>query len=254
MLTDVAVIVTTCCRPSLVRAIESIFHQDHKKLIHILIGVDKELFGNFSEIYQDFEKRRPDNILLTVINPGYSTSSRHNGIHSCIFGGSLKTALTFLASSRYVTYLDDDDWYESSHLRLLRSAIEGNSWAFSLCNYADSDRGVILGPDEIESVGPGQGIYNDNFGGFVRPSALMMDKLRLASIMHLWSESAFPNREGEDRLIFNALLPFNDFGQTGIPTVNYSLDPNDPLHPTRLNFLISKGINIQPVIKTDSVR
>jgi len=166
----------------------------------------------------------------------------------------LRTSLSFLASARYVAYLDDDDWYEPSHLRLLRNAIENKSWAFSLSNYADSSRNEILGPDEIESVGPGKGVFKDRFGGFVRPSALMIDKLKLGSILHLWSESPFATGDGEDRLIFNALLPFKDFGESAVATVNCSIDPKDSMHGMRLNSLAQKGIHIPSIIKADSIR
>ncbi len=254
MQSDVAVVMTTVCRPSLARAIRSVFRQDHKQRIHLLVGVDTERFGRFEDIYRDLEPERPENVAMTCLNLGYSTSARHGGVHSCWFGGSLRTALTFLASARHVAYLDDDDWYEPQHLRLLRAAIEGKSWAFSLCNYADPERGIPLAPDDAESLGPGKGIFKERYNGFVRPSALMLDKLELAPILHIWSESPFPTGDGEDRLIFNELLDYPDYGETRVPTVNYALDPKDGNHPGRMRHLASKGIKVEPFQRNDSVR
>ena len=158
-------------------------------------------------------------------------------MHSSWYGGSLRTALSFLASSEWIAYLDDDDWYEPQHLRTLLAAAQGNSWAFALSNYADSNESRILGVDTIESVGPNRGVYREKFGGFVRPSALMIHKIKLSLILHLWSVAPFATGDGEDRLIFNELRKFPDFGETGIPTVNCALDPADGMHAHRLASL-----------------
>ena len=60
--------------------------------------------------------------------------------------------------------------------------------------------------------------------------------------------------DGEDRLIFNALLPFKDFGESAVATVNCSIDPKDSMHGMRLNSLAQKGIHIPSIIKADSIR
>ncbi len=235
MKTDVSVVLVTICRKSLYRAVRSVFNQDFEGAVHLLVGADVEMFGDFNEIIGELMAECPANITLTGISLGYSTSARHGGVHSSWYGGSLRTALTFLSSSELVTYLDDDDWYEPQHLRLLHEAIKGHAWAFTLSNYADPNTDAILGVDTLESVGPGRGIFKERFGGFVRPSALLINKLKLSHILHLWSISPFPSGDGEDRLIFKELLRVPDFGETGIPTVNCAIDPADGMHQQRLN-------------------
>ncbi|HJV90388.1 MAG TPA: hypothetical protein VJ623_08800 [Holophagaceae bacterium] len=253
MKSDISVVVVTVCRDSLYRSIRSIFTQDFEGTIQILIGVDVERFGSISQIMEALARECPPRITLTCINPGYSTSARHGGVHSCWFGGSLRTALSFLASSELVAYLDDDDWYQPQHLRLLHKAIQGKSWAFTLSNYADPNNDRILGPDKIESLGPNKGVFKDKFGGFVRPSALLLNKINLLHILHLWSFSPFPSGDGEDRLIFNELLKFHDYGETGVPTVNCALDPADGMHAFRLQSLslpAAKAVAKQQTLRT----
>jgi hypothetical protein len=232
--TDVSVVLITICRKSLYRAVRSVFQQDFKGTIHLLVAADVELFGDFNEMMATLLSECPANITLTAINLGYSTSVRHGGVHSSFYGGSLRTSLTFLSSSELVTYLDDDDWYTPQHIRLLVTAMKNKDWAFTLSNYADQNEDLILGVDLIESVGPNRGLYKQSFGGFVRPSALMINKLKLTHIIHLWSISPFESGDGEDRLIFKELLKSKSYGETGVPTVNCSMDPADGMHEKRI--------------------
>src|SRR5215510_4635271 len=95
-----AVVLQTVLRPSVERAIRSVFVQDVGDPIHLLIGVDKRL-GDPTRINRLLDNR-PRNVSVTVFDPGYSTSSRHGGVHTNHFGGALRTILSFAANSRYV--------------------------------------------------------------------------------------------------------------------------------------------------------
>jgi len=252
MKVDASIIVATIGRESLWRTVQSVFRQTHPGILQILIGVDAEWFQPVWPMVQELMREMPRNVFITPINLGYSTSVRHGGVHTCRFGGSLRTALSFLAASEHITYLDDDDWCEPEHIRLLLAAVQGHSWAFTLSNYADPNTGAVLGIDTIESVGPGRGIYKETLGGFVRPSALLLNKLKLAHILHLWSVSPYRTGDEEDRLVFGQLLKVGDYGQTGVPTLNCCLDPGDKMHDLRMKSLGMEGRVIQP--KLESMR
>lgn len=250
----VAVVMVTICRDSLLRAVRSVFAQDYDKSIHLLIGVDVDKFGRSEEMRATLSAECPSNVHMTWLEPGYSTSRRNGGIHACHFGGALRTILTFLANAPVVAYLDDDDWYGPQHLVRIVEAIKGKSWAYSLCYYADGDSGTALCVDELESVGVDAGIYKERFGGFVRPSALAIDKTRLAFVLHLWSEALGPGGDGEDRLVFDQLRN-QPHGSTSTPTVYYALDPHDGMHGVRVRFMESKGVAAGiPRTKAESVR
>lgn len=242
----------TVCRSSLNRAVRSVFRQDFKGTIHLLVGADLELFGDFSAMIGELMTECPSHVTLTGISLGYSTSERHGGVHSSWYGGSLRSALSFLSSSELVGYLDDDDWYEPQHLRLLFEAIQNKDWAFTLSNYADPNSDQILGVDTFESVGPHKGAYKKSFGGFVRPSALLINKIKLSHILHLWSISPYPSGDGEDRLIFKELLKHRKYGETGVPTVNCAIDPADGLHARRMESVSGQIKN--PAPKFQSLR
>jgi len=60
---------------------------------------------------------------VTLLNLGYSTSVLNSGIHLASSGGALRSILTYCANSRYVAYLDDDNWWDETHQPSLLAAI-----------------------------------------------------------------------------------------------------------------------------------
>lgn len=215
---DAAVVIQTILRPTLIQAVQSVFAQDCHGRVQILLGVDRAQ-GDRALIDQ-LHQQCPDHVALTVIDPGYSTSRRHGSLYSNHYGGALRTVLSYLANSRFVAYLDDDNWWAPQHLSALLAAIAGKSWAFSMRNFVDRRLDELICPDEWESVGPGRGVYVPGFGGFVGTSGLMVDKLDCHEILPAWCLSRSKQGDGEDRMVFERLkaLPF---GATGQHTVFY---------------------------------
>jgi len=243
---DVAVVINTVLRDTLTRAVESVFEQDFAGRIHLLIGVDVALGDR--ALLAALRARCPERVEMTVLDLGYSTSMRHGGPHFNHFGGSLQTILTFAAKASAVAYLDDDDWYAPDHLRRLHAALQGKSWAFSLAWYTNPWNLEDMCVDLLESVGPNAGGYAHSHGGFVRPSCLMVDKLRTQALTHLWSLAFAPGESG-DRLLFAALREhFPDWGATGVPTVHYLIKPTDSAHPARLEYLRSQGYDLSRLL------
>lgn len=250
---DISVLVTTICRESLLRAVKSVFAQSFKGSVQILIGVDVDPDDRFLSMREKIEKDRPDNFQVDWVKLPYSTSQRHGGPHHCFFGGSLRTVLSFLANSEVIVYLDDDDWFHPDHLQNVMNSIQGADWAYAYCFYANGATEESYCVDEWESVGVGRGVFSDTEGGFVRPSGLAIRKMNFLAHLHLWSMSPSPNGDSEDRLIFNALKGLS--GRcTGSATVYYALDPKDDMHPYRLRFMNSKGVNCNLESKIGSVR
>ena len=251
---DVAVVIQTVCRKSLLRAVRSVYRQDFPGSIHLLVGIDADPTTSKDRQIALLQAEKPANVVLTVVDLGYSSSQRYGGIHSCRFGGSLRSILTLAASAPYIAYLDDDDWYLPGHLRLLLAAAEGKPWAFSLCWYADSDASKPLYPDTIESVGPERGVFAGTFRGFVRPSALMVEALGFLPYAYRWSQALNSTGDGEDRLIFDVLRQIPGYGETGVAPVCYSIDPKDSNHAVRAEFLKQNGVDVAGITKRESVR
>ncbi len=250
---DIAIAVTTVCRPSLLRCVQSVFTQKEAGKIQLLVGVDHDSENKAAELHKSIAAQCPDHVSLVWLDLGYSTSRRHGGVHSNFYGGSLRSALTMLADAEVVVALDDDDWFAPEHCADILTAIADKTWAFAHSIYADGDTGEGLCVDEMESVGVGKGVYATDFGGFVRPSGLAINKLKLPSVVHLWSCARWPTGDGDDRLIFDQLR-HEPHACTGKATVYVSLDHRDPKHSDRLAFIRSRGISYSGGFKRDSTR
>jgi tetratricopeptide (TPR) repeat protein len=201
---DVAAVITSVIRPSLLEAARSVFGQVLDGRIHLLIGIDISQ-GDRSTLDRICAEC-PPHVSLTILDLGYSTSRRNGGLESNRFGGALPAILSMAANSRYVAYLDDDDWWASDHLASLLRAIAGKQWAFAYRWVVHPETLWPICRDEWDSIGPGRGINKERFGGFVAPSGLMIDKVACNGVLPLWSHAAFPDGTGNDRRIFAALV------------------------------------------------
>jgi hypothetical protein len=232
---DAAVVMPTVLRPSLTQALHSIFAQTFPGRIHILIGIDN-IRGDLAMIDAACATR-PANCAVQVFWPGYSTSVRNGGLTPPGDGGALRAVLTYLANSAYVAYLDDDNWWEPEHLYQLRRAMDDAEWAFALRWFVHPQTRRPVCVDIWESVGPGQGIFNEHFGGFVDPSCLMINKVACPLAPHHWNFPLALDPMSADRNVFAFLSRKHKPRGTGRPTVFYTLNVNDGLHKTRLRLM-----------------
>jgi hypothetical protein len=226
---DVAVVMVTVLRPSLAQALDSVYAQDLKGTIQILIGVDKPQAA--IEPLLEVLRRRPPHVSALVLAPGYSTSQRHGGLHQAHDGGALRTILSYLANSRLVAYLDDDNLWLPNHLGSLKGAIEGFDWAYSLRRFVDARNGADLCVDEWDSVGPGRGIRAAELGGFVDINCLMLDKTRAEDALALWTQPLTGWKATADRRVFHRLRTRHSVAWTGLATVRYTIRPTFFLWP-----------------------
>ena len=233
---DAAVVIPTILRPQLRPALESIFRQRFAGRIHILVGIDSPR-GDLA-IVDAACATRPANCTVQVFWLGFSTSTRHGGLHSPSDGGTLRCVLTYLANSPFVAYLDDDNWWHPDHLRLLRAAVEQAEWGFALRWFVHPQTRRPIAVDTWESVGPGLGIFNEKFGGFVDPNCLMINKLACPLAAPWWNCPLPGNPGTADRNVFNFLSRnHKKFKGSGQASVFYTLNANDGLPPMRVRTL-----------------
>ena len=233
---EVAVVMTTIVRPTIVQAIRSVYAQSGVGRIQVLIGIDR--WEGERIVLDKLISERPENVSITVLDPGYSTSQRHGGLYPSACGGAIKTILSYAANSRYVTYLDDDNWYAPEHLSSLLSAIHGCDWAFSLRYFVDARTDELLCPDTWESVGPGRGVYAREQGGFVDTNCFVLDKLACHDVFPEWAMARYAGGTGADRQVLQRLL-HRSYGTNDAHTLYYRLNVEHH-HPAFLTVLDSK--------------
>ena len=220
MQAEVAVVIPSAGRPELGRAISGVFEQDIIGRLQILIGID--VGGKTPEGLEELLARRPPHVSVDVLHLPYSTSERHGGVHPPKDGGALRTLLSYLANSRYVAYLDDDNRWTRSHLRLLRHAIVNRAFAFSRRVLVDEVTRAVVAVDIWDSVGPNRGRFAE-LGGFVDPSCLMVNKLAIGPALGRWAQTASGAVEPAADLWFFRGLKGMTYGDTGEATVEYSV-------------------------------
>lgn len=239
---EVSVVIPSILRPSIKRSIKSIINQSEEIKIQILIGVDlpkiteenKKIIHYLSKLKKIIGYR----CSIIILWPGYSTSERHGGLGKAKDGGVMRSVLSQLANSPRVAYLDDDNWWAPNHLKDLLAAIDGHDWAWSRRNYVDPETQKAICEDAWESVGPGQGHFLDEFGGFVDPNCLMIDKQRVPEVLHLWNKP-LDNDDSQmtaDRTIFN-FMKSRPGRYSGSASTYYVIRLSDSMHTHRSKWI-----------------
>jgi hypothetical protein len=245
----VAVVLQTIGRSTLSQAVQSVFAQDIGGRIQLLIGVDT--WQGDTRLLQEMKEQCPGHVDLVNLDPRCSTSIRHGGHYSNAYGGALRTILTYLANSRYVAYLDDDNWFAANHLSSQVQAVQGKAWAFSRRVLVDAPSNAELCKDTWESMGPGQGVYKPTQGCFVDTSSFLIDKLSCHYAIPAWSEAPFKGGVGEDRTFFAKVkgLPFCD---TQLATSYYQVALSGQ-HPYLLWRFKCSGVELEKFLHPETI-
>ncbi|NVK18736.1 MAG: glycosyltransferase family 2 protein [Methylocystaceae bacterium] len=238
---DIAVIIPTILRESLIDAVRSIYAQDFKGRIQIIIGIDQI---NPAFDFTDILAERPDHVAVTLFWPGYSTNQKNGGTHP-VGGGSLRSTLSFLANANALAYLDDANWFAPNHLSSLHDALKGQDWAFSQRWFIDKESRTPLCPDTWESVGPNKGVFANRYNGFVDTNCLMINTLSCTNIFGNWCLSP-TNGQSVDHQFFKALMKKRKYGQTGQATCLYVINKNDVNHNARNNYIKKQKLPCGP--------
>jgi hypothetical protein len=233
---DFAVVMATTLRPTMAEALRSVFRQNFGGTVQTLIGLDFAPRDRscISALCQEI----PSNHVVLFFYPGYSTSRRHGGLHPTWDGGVLRTALSYLAHSRHVAYLDDDNWWDPSHLASMREALSGNEWAYAYRWFVHPESRRPICKDDWESIGPGRGTFT-YMGGWVDPNCLAIDKLVCEAVLRWWSIPLPKTTRAmdADRNVFRLLSTHFKGVPTNEATVFYAMDETDAYHAARVEAI-----------------
>ena len=223
---SVSVVTPTVLRPTLKKAVQSIYAQKNVDSIQLVLGVDKNLYDNADMLHQLIEER-PDHVAITVVDPGYSTFSRNGGLYQAIGGGAMRPVLTLLANSRYVAYLDDDNWMHATHLSGLLQAIEGKEWAYCFRWFCGPD-GEILGYDVNDSTGVAFKAGDVDIAPFADPNTMIIDKIACEEFLLSWLNPFLDDGHGADRRFARDLFRDRVYGVSPYFSSFYRFGPDEP--------------------------
>ncbi|HTT75528.1 MAG TPA: glycosyltransferase family A protein [Candidatus Binataceae bacterium] len=233
---DFAVVMPTMLRSTIHRALRSIFRQQFDGSVQVLVGVDVPLGSRVA--LEEICREVPERQCVFCFYPGYSTARRHGGQHSDACGGSLRTVLSYLANSRYVAYLDDDNWWSSDHLASMSQALNSAEWAYSGRWWVHPHSGRPICKDEWESIGPGRGIFRQ-YGGLVDANCIAINKQVCEAVLRWW---AIPVRVSQtmtnsDTNVFKNLSHEFKGSFTGHYSVFYTVNESDGGHEDRVRLI-----------------
>jgi hypothetical protein len=246
---DAAVVMVTVARGTFAQALRSVYAQQFDGRIQVLVGIDKWI-GERAHV-EALARESPSHVAVTILDLGYSTSQRNGGIYPSHYGGALKTILSYAANSRYVTYLDDDNWYAQNHIASMLAAVRGKEWAFSLRHFVAASTGALLCRDTWESVGPGRGIYAQAQGGFVDTNCFFIDTLACSDVFPEWAMTRYAGGTGGDRQVL-AKLRDRPFGSNGAHTLFYRTRLARK-HPYLLWRFKSAGVDLAQHMPRDAI-
>lgn len=246
---DVGVAMVTIVRPTFAQALRSIYSQRLSGRIHVVVGIDR--WEGERGTLEALVAERPSHVSVTVIDLGYSTSVRHGGVYASNYGGALKTILSYAANSRYIAYLDDDNWYAPDHLATMLTAIAGKEWAYSLRHYVDQATGELLCPDTWASMGPARGVWAQAQGGFVDTNCFLIDKIACNDVFPEWAIPRYQGGTGGDRQVMQRLLN-RPYGSNQAHTVYYRV-PLAGEHPYLLWKFRGAGVDLARFMPPETI-
>ena len=204
------VIIPTTGSPELKDAIQSVLNQSYKDTTCYVVIDGEENNGKVNKIIESMNPRDWDKIKIAYlpINVGA------NGF----YGHRVYASFTHLVNTKYVLYLDQDNWLESNHVQSCIDTIESKNldWCYSLRDVYNKD-GTFVCHDDCESLGKWQTYHGINHVD-TNTYCLKTDiGVKLASVWH--------GGWGQDRVFLATIVQhFNKFDCTGEYTVNYRVD------------------------------
>ena len=194
------------------RAIESVEAQTYPLARHLVV-VDGAEHRALVEDVLPASPRRPIDVIVLPATIGGRGFNGHR----------VYAAAPYLVDSRFVAFLDEDNWLDPDHLEAVMAGITaaGAAWGFSLRRIVDEE-GRFLADDDCESLGPVPS-WLDASVHLVDANCYVLRRDLALATAGLWYRRA-PDETSPDIELCRWLLAERPrFVATGRPTVNYRL-------------------------------
>jgi glycosyltransferase involved in cell wall biosynthesis len=205
---SVAVIIPTTGSPELKTAIESVLKQTYKDTICYVVCDGEEHRGKVKVITDEYSGNPNLKVCYLPINVGA------NGF----YGHRVYAAFTHLINTKYVMYLDQDNWYYEGHVQSCVDTIEarGLDWCYALRKIHHKN-GDFVCFDDCESLGKWQTYHGINHIDTNCYCVKTEVAIKLAQAWH--------GGWGQDRVFLSAITQyFPKWDCTNHYTVNYRVD------------------------------
>lgn len=206
----VTVITPTTGNPFLRDAVRSVEKQTYPNLQHLVVIDGQERQSKTLEMLQDSK--------ADIITLPYATGAGN------FLGHRIYGAMTYVAKGDFLCFLDEDNWYDNTHIASLVETIhQGFTWAYSLRKIV-APSGEYLCNDDCNSLGKWPSFLNDHL---VDTGCFMLPKRIALRFSPAWYRRAdIPGQPSSDRYLTMALLRKlgpKKVETTGQYTLNYRL-------------------------------
>ncbi|WP_448698236.1 glycosyltransferase [Mucilaginibacter sp. AW1-3] len=204
--------------PFLRKAAESVLAQDFENIIHIIVADGAEFEQGTQHSVSKFTREEKCRVVTIPFNTG------KNGLN----GHRIYAAFPLLINADYIFFLDEDNWWDVSHVSSLITLIEENDldWAHSMRKIYTHDE-CYVADDNCESIGmhrPFSGVIK-NWSSYVDTNCYAFKRNTLVQVAHFWYH---PLRA--DRYFFHQIARrFPNYSSSKKYTVNYRLKKNGPV-------------------------
>jgi hypothetical protein len=204
---NTTVIIPTTGAPELKDAIESVINQSELATCYVVCD-GRQYIDKVKSILDSFNGNSKIVACYLPINVGAQG----------FYGHRVYAAFTHLINTKYVMYLDQDNWLQPNHVESCVNFIEKNNldWCHSLRNIYDKQSNFVC-RDDCESLGIHLAYTNTNH---IDTNTYFI-KTEVATKI----SSAWHGGWGQDRVFLHTIAQhFKKFDCTGEYTVNYRVD------------------------------
>jgi tetratricopeptide (TPR) repeat protein len=221
----VTIVTPTMGNHYLAQAIAGVQVQSYPNIEHLIVSDGPNAESATRKMIPS-SPRHPVHLMTLPYNTGANAFNGHR-----IYGAAMH-----LANGRYISFLDDDNWFEPDHIASLMAAIttQGLQWAYAMRNIVDPD-GVKLAQDNCSSLGRWP-IWHDSKKYLVDTNCYLIRRDIAVTHSPLWFRR-YRDEIPPDYALCRALLDNHPkFDCTGLFSVNYRVE-NSPLSMKREFYL-----------------
>ena len=215
---QVTVITPSIVHSKLERAIQSVQEQSYQNVEHIIVLDKPEKEQELKDLISEYEnKKRTIKYSILAYNTGADNWNGHR-----VYAAYPH----LLHKADWIVYLDEDNWFESSHIESMVNLVVNNKlhWGFSLRRIVDQD-GKFVCNDNCESLGSLHSVYNNPYDYLVDTSCYIIQRNLAQQLSMIWNKPTRPKpplMEPDRELCKVLVSQAKQHGCTLKYTVNYS--------------------------------
>ena len=213
---SVTVIIPTTGSAELFQCVTSVLNQSYKNITCYIVADGPDALYPVKTTLKSLDFKGIDVSNVKLCNLPINVGAKG------FYGHRVYAAFTHLVNSKYVMYLDQDNWYDTNHVEYCVKVIERQNldWCYSLRTICDKDGNQLVN-DNCESLGKWP-VFSGDYNHIDTNCYCIKTEvaIRLAQVWH--------GGWGQDRVWYQVLSQnFPNYDVTGKFTVNYRVGGNE---------------------------